>query len=595
MQKHDSLFRSVLLLFLIGLIPMIGLAQDSDLKPVTNKYAIKNATIMQAPGKTIQSGSILIENGIIKAVGSSITIPADAWVVDADSMFVYAGFISGLSNIGVEKPKKEEDQKDDRKFTGTPTDKRAGITPGNSAREMLKPGDKSVEDFRKLGFTTSHSVPHNGMLPGMGIIVLLGGADGESMVVKDRTSMFSQLSGAEGVYPNTVIGVMAKYRDLYRKATQARDYQSKYDVNPNGMERPVPNATLEALYPVVSKQLTVAFRAEGVKDIMRVITLQRDLGFKMMLAEVKQGWDAISAIKETGVPVFLSLDLPEWKDEEEEGEEEQDEEGEEEQDEEGEEEQGEEGEEEQGEEGEEEQGEEGEEDSPEEIEQDALEKRQQEMIKNYYTQASKFSSNGVKFGFSTIEVKSKDFRTNLLKVIENGLSEDKALAALTTDPASILGLSSMMGTIETGKMANLVISDTVYFTKNANVRYVFVDGVKYEFEAKKKKSNGGEAVDAVGAWNYTTETPQGNGSGIITLKGTTENYSGTISVSFNDSTNDLEDIVVDGNNVSFSFKLNMAEEVTVEISMDIDGDTFEGTLSVAAFGSFPMEGSRDPE
>ncbi len=219
------------------------------------------------------------------------------------------------------------------------------------------------------------------------------------------------------------------------------------------------------------------------------------------------------------------------------------------------------------------------------------------MIKNYYTQAGKFRNSGVKFGFSTMDVKSKDFKETLLKIIENGLSHDQALAALTTEPASILGVSNQMGTIEAGKMANLVVSDTAYFTKDSNVRFVFVDGVKYEYEAKKKKkkkSNGGEAVDAAGVWNYTTETPQGNGSGVITIKGTPGDYSGTITVSFNGSTNDIENVVVDGNNVSFSFKLNMGEEITVDISMDIDGDTFEGTLSVAAFGSFPMEGSREP-
>ncbi|WP_436515959.1 amidohydrolase family protein [Ekhidna sp. To15] len=563
MRKRDSLFRSVILILLIGLMPYMGWSQDSDLKPVSNKYVIKNATIVQAPGKIIPNGSILIENGIIKAVGSSISIPSDAWIVDADSMFVYAGFISGLSNIGVKKAE-ESDEKDDRKLTGNPTDKRAGITPGNSVREMLKVDDKSVADFRKLGFTASHSVPHDGMLPGMGAIVLLGGASDQDMLIKDQASMYSQLAGAGGVYPNTIIGVMAKYRDLYRKASQAKDYQNKYSSGPNGMERPAPNSTLEALYPVVSKQMTVAFKAESVKDLMRVIALQRDLGFKMMLGEVKQGWDAIPVVKSTGAPVFLSLDLPEWKEEEAKEGEEKDEKK---------------------------------ELTEMELEEKALKERQNTMIKNYYTQAGKFSSSGVKFGFSTMDVKSKDFRTNLLKVIENGLSQDKALAALTTEPANILGLSSMMGTIENGKMANLVVSDTAYFTKDANVRYVFVDGMKYEFEAKKKKkkkSSDSEGVDAAGVWNYTTETPQGNGSGVITIKGTPGDYNGTISVSYNGSTNEIEDFTVDGNNVSFSFKLNMGEEITVDISMDIDGDMFEGTLSVAAFGSFPMEGSKEP-
>lgn len=562
MRKRNRFFRCVFLILLVGLVPFHSMSQGNDLKPVTNKYAIKNATIVQAPGKTIQNGTILIENGIIKAVGSNVSIPSDAWIVEADSMFVYAGFISGLSNIGVKKPE-DKDTKDDRKLTGKPTDERAGITPGNSSRSMLDPKEKSVGEFRKLGFTASHSVPHNGMLPGTGAIVLLGGSSADNMVVKDMTAMHAKLSGAGGVYPNTVIGVMAKYRDLYRKAAQAKEYESKYTTNPNGMERPAPNTTLEALYPVVSKQMPVAFKAEGVKDVMRVIALQRDLGFRLMLGEVKQGWDAIPAIKSTGAPVFLSLDLPDWKEEEKKENVEE------------------------------------KEPTEAELEEKALKERQNTMIKNYYTQAGKFNSNGVRFGFSTLEVKSKDFKTNLLKVIENGLSEERALAALTTEPASILGVSSMMGTIETGKMANLVVSDTSYFSKDSNVRFVFVDGVKYEYEAKKKKkkkkSNGdSEGVDAAGVWNYTTETPQGKGSGVITINGSPGDYSGTISVSFNGSTNDIENVVVDGTNVSFSFKLNMGEEINVDISMDIDGDSFEGTLSVAAFGSFPMEGSREP-
>jgi len=565
MQKLDSFFRLLGITLILSTLSLTSSAQDDDLKPVTSKYAIRNATIVQAPGKVITNGTVLIENGIIQAVGTGISIPADAWVVDADSMFVYAGFISGLSNIGVEKPK-EVDRKDDRKMTGNPTDERAGITPGRTAREMLKADEKSVADFRKLGFTSSLSVPHNGMLPGTGTLILLGGKDADEMVVKDQMAMFSQLAGADGVYPNTVIGVMAKYRDLYRKASQARAYEKEYESDPVGRERPESNATLQALYPVVSKQMPVAFRAEGIKDVMRVLALQKDLGFQLMLGEVKQGWDAIPNIKASGASVFLSLDMPEWKEEEEKKDQKEDKEEE-------------------------------KKPTPKEMEEQALKERQNEIIRKYYMQAATFNKNGIRFGFSTLEVKSKDFKSNLLKMIENGLTEDQALAALTTNPASILGVSKLMGTIEPGKMANLIVTDTAYFTKDSNVRYVFVDGVKYEFEVKekKKKKSNGEAIDAAGVWNYTTETPQGNGSGIITITGSPGNYSGTMTLSFNNSTNELKNIEVDGNTVTFSVTTNVGQEITIEVSMTIDGDTFEGTLSVAEFGSFPMEGSKDPE
>lgn len=553
------------MVLLAMITPPIVKAQNAELRPVTSKYAIKNVTIVQSPGKVITNGSILVEDGVIRAVGTGISIPPDAWVIKADSMFVYAGFISGLSKIGVEKPKEEREDLDD-KLTGTPPYEYAGITPNRSVRSLLSVEEKSIKDFRAIGFTTAHTAYDKGMLPGTGSIVLLGGTTPSDMLLKENVSMFSQLQGANGVYPNTVIGVMAKYRDLYRKSSQARDYQTKYDGSPSGMERPEVDEVLESLFPVVSKQMPVMFQSEGIKDIMRVKALQQDLGFSLMFAEVKQGWDAIPTFKSLGAPVFLSLDLPEWKEKESKDEDEESEDK-------------------------------AKEPSSEEIEEEGLKKRQMEIIKKYYAQAGQLAANGVPFGFSTMELKAKDFKANLLKVMENGLSEEKALAALTTQPAQIFGLSSTHGTVEVGKIANLIVTDTAYFTKDSNVRFVFVDGVKYEYEAKKKKKkkSGGEPVAVAGAWSYSTETPQGTGEGTITITGDPGNYTGTMSLSFNNSTNDINNIEVNGNNVTFNVKTNVGQEITIEISMDIDGDTFDGTLSVAQFGSFPMEGSKEPE
>lgn len=565
MPKHDELLRVVILLLLFGVLPRLSSAQDSKLKPVSSTYVLKNVTIIQAPGKVIPNGTIIIDDGLIKSVGTNVSIPAGAWQVDADSMYVYAGFISGMSNIGAEK-KEEKDQNDDRKLTGSPSYERAGITPNVSVRSTLNSKEKSIDSFRKLGFTAAHTVPHGGMIAGTGAIVLLGGDQGEDLLYRENTSMFSQWKGAGGVYPNTVIGIMAKYRDMYRKAEQARNYASKYKAASNGMERPTADEMVEALFPIVSKQMPVAFKTENLLDITRALTLKNELGFNIILGEVKQGWDVIPQIKSAGASVFLSFDLPEMKEEKEEKKE----------------------------------PEEGEEEapSPEDIERESLEKRKAEMVKNYYTQPSAFTKQGVKFGFSTLEGKSKDFRSNMIKLIENGLSEDDVLAALTTSPASILGVSSEMGTIEKGKMANLIISDEPYFQKESNVRYVFVDGKKYDFEVKekkKKKSSGDATADIKGKWNYTVESPQGDGSGVIQISENEGDFQGTISVSFNDSTNDLRDISVDGTTLSFSFTINMGEDTTVDVSMEIDGDTFEGTLSVAEAGSFPIEGSKEPE
>jgi imidazolonepropionase-like amidohydrolase len=581
MQKINGLRKLILLLVFLGVIPGVLLAQDSDLRPVTSKYAIKNATIVQAPGRIIQKGTVVFENGVIKSVGANVSIPKDALVIDADSMYVYAGFISGMSNIGVPKPK-EDRERPDRKLRANPPYDIAGITPGANVTSMLVVDDKSIEEYRQLGFTAAHTVPHNGMMAGSSALILLGGKTSSNMVIQDEYTLFSQLSGANGVYPNTVIGVMAKYRDMYRKAQQAMDYEAKYKANSSGMARPITDLTLEALYPVVKKQMPVSFEANDVLDVMRVLTLKNELGFNLMLGEVKQGWDAIDKIKAANASLFLSLDLPELKEEKKE-EAKKDEKAEEKD-------------------GEAKAEEVKKEEKPKvktaaDLEKEALEKRQKEMIVKYYAQASMFNSKGVKFGFSTLDSKSKDFKATLNNIIKNGLPEDQALAALTTSPAEIFGLSSKMGTIDNGKMANLIVTDKPYFDEKSNVRFVFVDGVLFEYEVKeKKKKNGGEPVKPNGAWNYTSSTPQGEGSGVITITGSEGNYAGTMTLSFNDSTNDIDNLDIDGNTISFSVSIDAGgQQMTMDVTMTIDGDTFEGTMTVGQFGSFPLSGSKSPE
>ncbi|WP_185152754.1 amidohydrolase family protein [Fulvivirga aurantia] len=564
-RLHNAIRQKLMLLFLMGVFPFSIYGQDDKVAEVTSTYAITNVNIIQAPGRKIDLGTVLIEDGIIKAVGKSVTIPASAKVIKADSMYLYAGFIDGLSQVAVEKPKDKE--REDVKDPGNPPNELAGIQPERNVRDFLKADDKSVDDWRKMGFTAAHVVPDGRMLPGSDGPILLTGTNPDEMIYSNQVSLFSQLRGAPGVYPNTVIGVMAKYRDLYRNAENAKSYKQRYDQDGVGMERPNSDRILEAFYPVIDKSIPVAFKAESVLDVQRVLTLKNDLGFNLILGEVKQGWDITDKIKAANAKVFLSLDLPEWEEKK---------------------------------------------DtvandsvkaepktlSGAEKEQERLEKRKEEMIMKYYEQPALFRDQGITFGFSTLEAKSGDIKSNINKLVEKGLNEDVALAALTTSPAQLLGLSKTMGTIDQGKLANLFISDKPYFEKESNVKMVFVDGKLYEYENKpKKKKNGDEEdVDPKGDWTYSTETPQGNGSGTVKFEGGPGNYSGQLTSSFSSDTNTLSDITVDGSQVSFSFTIAVGgDALNVSVSITVDGDTFEGTMTAGSYGSFPIEGERTPK
>ncbi|MBX2965836.1 MAG: amidohydrolase family protein [Cyclobacteriaceae bacterium] len=532
--------------------------EEVKLAPVTRTYAITNVNIIQGPGRKVDMGTVIIRNGIIQGVGKNLFIPAEAIVIKADSMYVYAGFIDGYSRAGVIKPK-QETNRERPKDPGNPDPEQAGITPQNDVRTSLNPADKSVEDLRAVGFTTAQVVPYGGMLSGTGSIIQLGGETVNEMLLLPGTSFYSELTGAQRMYPATVIGVMSKYRELYRQASLAKSYESMYASNRSGLERPSNDKILEAFYPVIDKRIPVLFKADRYLDINRILILQKELGFNVVLGDVKDGADLTNKIKSANAKVFLSLDLPDEVKEDKEAKKDQS-----------------------------------------NAEKKALEKRKAEAIAQYTAQAGVFQKAGVVFGFSTASAKTKDIPANLRRMIAAGLTEDQALAALTTTPAQILGIADRVGTVDNGKIANLVISDKPYFNEKAKVRYVFVDGVLYKYEVKEEKKSdaknaGGKKIDPNGKWSYTTETPQGNTSGTITIKSDGSGYAGTMTSSMSDRATELKSILLEGNVLSFSFGFDAGGgSMTIEVNLTIDGNDFEGTMSIGQYGSFPMKGSKDP-
>jgi hypothetical protein len=530
---------------------------SQSLKPVSGSYAIENARVVQGPGRIIEGANVIIRDGLITAVGKGVAIPVDAQRVKGDSLVVYAGFIDGLSHAGLEEPKRGE--RPNVKDPGNPPNDIAGITPYTDVRELLNASDKSVEQLRNIGFTVSHTVPYGNMLPGKGAIILLGGNDESSMVLKENASLFSQLEGARGVYPNTLIGVMAKYRELYTQAKLAKNDLSTYASVGAGMNRPATNRVLESFFPVIDGRMPVVFRAESILDVHRVLMLRDELGFNLILAGVKQTWDIRDLIKSRNLPLFVSLDMPEWKEEKK--------------------------------------------DSTltgdEAKEYEALFNRKQDILKQYYSQTAALSNASIPYGFSTLGLKTGEFHKNLLKMKEQGATEDQLLAALTTSPASLLGLSKTMGTVDVGKMANLVVTDKNYFEKDAAVRYVFVEGAKYEMEAKSKakEKKGSEAVDPVGSWSFTADPQTGDvATGTITISGAPGDYKGSMRYDQGGSSFDLSDVTYEGNILTFTVVItDGGQQLAFDGSLTMMQDSFEGTVTSSQLGAFPITGERKPE
>ena len=542
-----------LLLLLFFIYPLIeGISQSSEIPEITNKFLLKNAQVIVKPGQAQTLSSILIEDGFITKVGSNIVAPFDAQVIDADSMYIYPGFIASLSHIGV--PKKETPKDLPKiKDPGTPPNDRAGITPEQSLRDVLNSKDKSIAAFRKQGITVSHSVPMGKMLPGKGSIILLNGSSADDMLIEEDVSLFAQLSTASRMYPGTVMGVMAKFRDLFRKSNVAVNHEKVYKSNNKGVKRPSYDKSIKALYPAVNKEIPVFFSVPKTRDIQRAFRLQKELGFNIVPSEIKQGWLNIDKLKTQ--TVLLSLDLP--KEEKEDKKKKKKEESE---------------------------------------EAKKFKVKKKEAYDAYVGQSKLFNEKNVNFSYSLLNTKAADIQKNLSRLVENGLSEDVALAAMTTNPAKALGIDDITGSIEQNKLANLIVTTKPYFDKMSKIKYVFVEGNKYEYDttAKKKTSSDSTSIaDLSGSYTYNVEIP-GDSSGKVNITNTDGKYSLEIISDENPSNPSIiSKVKHDGNNLKFKFTTE-AQGTTVNLNMNLDfeGDAFKGKVSVEDYGSFPITGKK---
>lgn len=514
----------------------------------------------------IEKGTVLIKDGLIKAVGKDVKIPGEAQVIRADSMYVYAGFIEGISHTGIPRPKEEErpsefgrQRRPEGENPGHPSNKTAGVMPDVAVKSVLAPKEASIANMRQLGFTAAHVVPMGRMLPGTGAVVLLHGQDADRMVLKDQTALYATFATAPGVFPSTVIGVMSKFKELYRQAQLAKEHTALYARNAAGIERPAYDGSVTVFFPVIDKKQPVFFKAPGIVDAQRALLMQKEMGYDLVLTELKQGWDLAAQLKQNNVKILVSMDIPEKPKEEKKADAALSE--------------------------------------ALQKEKEALEARKAESIRQHQANAAALAKAGLSFGFSTIDVKSTSIRGNLRLMIENGLTEDQALAALTTAPAAMLGVSNMLGTIEAGKIANLVVTNKPYFAEKSDVRYVFVDGVLYEYELKPEKkadpADGKSTAAAEGTWNFSVDSPNGVVTGKLSISNVGGTLNGTISTSMSAGESKLNSISLKGNELTFDYSMDIeGQSTTITGTVTLSGETFDGTISAGNFGSFPTKGNR---
>jgi hypothetical protein len=204
---------------------------------------------------------------------------------------------------------------------------------------------------------------------------------------------------------------------------------------------------------------------------------------------------------------------------------------------------------------------------------------------------------GVKFAFYSDGAPPQDLLKNARKAVEAGLSADAAVKAFTLDAAEILGVANRLGSVETGKIANLVITDGDLFGEKTKVKMVFVDGRKFDVRdtppsARPSDSTGAgaaptpTALTMAGRWNLTANTPNGAQAGTAdltmgadgALAGTMTSHAGISPISAGSLT---------GNRFTFTTTVTTSQgPMTLTFTGTLEGNTIKGSIGGGINGDF---------
>lgn len=421
--------------------------------PSKGTWVLQDARVVPVSGPALEHGTVIVRDGLIEAVGANLPAPRDGWVIDCKGLTIYPGLIDGLSNWGLTNtpataapaaaggrgggggrggivvtaptpaPAAQQPQTQSR----GPED-RPSTASWIKAADQLFPNDRAIEANRNGGFTSAVTFPTGSIFSGQGSVINLAGERAGDMVLADAVGQHISLRTAGfRSYPGSLMGTIAYIRQLYLDADRYKLGKSIYEKHPQGLQRPAYDRALEG----VLASPRILLPATRNVEVERMITFAKELKVNAILYGGHEAWRSIDVLKQAGTPVLVSLRYPEKVADSD----------------------------------------------------PALDEAERilELRDKAPTAAGALAKGGIKFAFYSDGVATpREIKAAVKKAIDAGLDPAAALRALTLSPAEIFGVSDRIGSIEKGKIANLVIADGDLFATSTKVKYVFVDGGRYE-------------------------------------------------------------------------------------------------------------------
>ena len=497
-------------------------------------FVIRGAKVVPVSGPPVENASIVISRGLITAVGRDVAVPPEAWVIEGQGLTVYPGLFDSFTDVGIPAPPgtAEGSPRGAQESARGPED-RPYSTPWRSAADEVSLSDKRIETWRSAGFTTVVSAPKGGILPGQAAVLDLTGERAGELVVKSPVAIpvvFQTSRGFGGGFPSSIMGVLAYLHQVWLDTEWSTKAQATYEKNPRNVARPRYDRTEAALADALEDHALVLIPANNSVQLRRALELVDRWHVNGVIYGGQMAYEVASEIAIKKLPVLVNLKWPEAdKDAD-----------------------------------------------PE----DRPSLRTLQFRDRAPSTPAALAKAGVKFAFYSGGITApKDTLKAAKKSIDAGLAPDAALRALTLSPAEIFGVADRLGSLENGKIANLVVTDGDLFEEKTKIKMVFVDGHRFEVREPEKPKEPPKG-DLTGKWNLSYTTPDGPEQATAdlamdrdgTISGTVTSKRGTASVISGYLSVD-----------KFSFTINIPLEgstADVIFAGTFDGTSLKGSISV---------------
>ncbi len=396
-------------------------------------FVISGATLHISPEKSIENGTLIVKGQkIISAGGPDLTIPKGARKVNLSGKHIYAGFMDSYVPIELELL--------ENKGTAYWNSK---VRPQLNVASNFSNSDLNEESFRKAGFTSALVVPKNGIIKGSSSVLLMSDSDEEQKILNPLVAQHMQLTvsrGSGGGYPGSPMGAVALVRQAMHDAEW---YQKAHKISnlDSSVELPETNISLESLVPVINAELPVVVETSNELFALRANRFAREFGLRLVIRGSGNEYRRLDEIAALDKPIILPLKFPT---------------------------------------------------APDVSDPTAALDVSLESLMHWDhapENAGRLAKAGVTLALTADGLDGPDELIEHLQIaVKRGLDQKTALSSLTTTPAKLFHVEDQVGTLDPGKLANMVVMDKSMFERKAKVLETWVAGKRHRFDRKPNRS-----------------------------------------------------------------------------------------------------------